>query len=99
MKVEIDLPEIEGFEYTGEYRSAETGEYISINNHVITAQGHIYEYPILKKKEPEYRVTTINGNDVVSINALEDLLVIIDRYGAWSNGDISRLHKIKILIK
>ena len=27
MKVEIDLPEIEGYEYTGEYRCPKAGEY------------------------------------------------------------------------
>ncbi len=88
MKVEIDLQEIEGFEYTSEYRTPKVGEYILIAGSVITAQGHTYEYPILKKIEPEYKTTSacytldagIGGYQVefVEIKALEDLLGVLD---------------------
>ena len=81
MKIELDLPEIEGFEYTGAYRTAEIGEYVLIHDHVIECQGHSYEYPILKKKEPKYKLLShkqsIKDDDVieyVEIKALKDLI-------------------------
>ena len=56
-KVEIDLPDIEGFEYTGEYRAATIGEYI-LNNGTVYQRNDIpytlYEKRhILRKKKPE----------------------------------------------
>jgi len=55
MKVEIDLPEIEGYEYTGEFRKPSGGDYF------LTEGGHYCRYvsavcglvglrPILRKK-------------------------------------------------
>lgn len=80
MKIELDLPEIEGFEYTGAYRTAEIGEYVLIHDHVIECQGHSYEYPILKKKAPKYKTVSYadcvgdNGCKYVEIKALEELI-------------------------
>ena len=78
MKIAFDLPEIEGFEYTGAYRTAEAGEYILIHDHVIECQGHSYEYPILKRKAPKYRTEVISYKEgkikMVDIKALKDLV-------------------------
>ena len=76
MKVKLDLPDIEGFEYTGEYRMSKTGEYISVGGHVITSQGHAYEYPILKKKAPIYNILgQEEGMGIfVEIRALKDIM-------------------------
>ena len=76
MKIELDLPEIEGFEYTGAYRTAEIGEYILIHDHVIECQGHSYEYPILKKKAPKYDVIKKSTFDktYIELKALKDLV-------------------------
>jgi len=57
MKVEVDLPEIEGYEYTGEYREPKKGEYI-LGYATLTACMIKYEDSmnfnnhILKKVEP-----------------------------------------------
>ena len=106
MKVEIDLQEIEGFEYTSEYRTPKVGEYILIAGSVITAQGHTYEYPILKKIEPEYQVIWINkhagseGQSVVPIKALDDALFILGKHMLMlSSDDIDRYDKLKQLVK
>ena len=84
MKIELDLPEIEGFEYTGEYRIAEPGEYILIHDYTITAQGRSSKYPILKKKAPKYKLLShkqsIKDDDVieyVEIKALEEAVKLI----------------------
>ena len=41
MKVEIELPEIEGYEYTGEYRGVEEGEYFLPYTRMVAEK---YEY-------------------------------------------------------
>ena len=52
MKVEIDLPEIAGCEYTGEYRQPKSGELFSREGEMIEATVDLHsEYPILRKKE------------------------------------------------
>lgn len=63
MKVEIDAPDFEGFEATGEFRKAEPGEYYHINDEVIkhcspttkTVWLHII-YRKVEPPKPEYRV-------------------------------------------
>ena len=49
MKVELELPEIEGFEYTGEYRKAKSGEYWGVGFTIYTGPS-INPYPILREK-------------------------------------------------
>ena len=52
MKVEIELPEVPGYEYTGEYRSPETGEFFGHNGEAKQCTYHgCSEYPILRVKE------------------------------------------------
>lgn len=93
MKIELDLPEIEGFEYTGEYRRASANEYYESNGTALRLGTPTKNtYLILKKKEPEYSVidsvdlskismydhTVKLDMQYVSINALEDLYNIAD---------------------
>lgn len=81
MKVELDLPEIEGFEYTGEYRKLKPNEWFcNYKNEAENARGTPGPYPILKKKEPEYKTFFLTDENLkyVSINALEDAMKIID---------------------
>lgn len=53
MKVEIELPELEGFEYTGEYRPVMPGEYFlnSNNKPELTSSSYVSNYHILKPVE------------------------------------------------
>ena len=80
MKIELDLPEIEGYEYTGEYRLPFKGEEVAIG-HMHTKVGCSdcsVSYFILKKKKPKYSVKThhIKGVDIkhYEAKALEDAL-------------------------
>ena len=59
MKIEIELPEIEGYEYTGEYRAPKDGEYYTHQGKVIECGMDAHsEYIIIKKKAPKYAVIT-----------------------------------------
>ena len=85
MKVEIDLPEIEGFEYTGEYRTPKAGEnFVShLGPFVATTTASIsVARLILKKKAPAYKTTTVDtGRELfkyVEIQALIDALEVIE---------------------
>jgi hypothetical protein len=53
MKVEIELPELEGFEYTGEYRPVMSGEYFlnSNNKPEFASSSYVSNYHILKPVE------------------------------------------------
>ena len=53
MKVEIELPEVPGYEYTGEYRPPNIGELFWSNQKVVECSyGSLTsEYPILRVKE------------------------------------------------
>ena len=62
MKITLDLPDIEGFEYTGEYRTPVKDEYFANGEAAKLATVHACHYPILKKKEPEYKVFKIGKN-------------------------------------
>lgn len=57
MQVTIELPEIEGFEYTGEYRVPGVDEYYFNNDdsaHLCITKWHkMYKYPILRKLKPK----------------------------------------------
>lgn len=49
MKVELELPEIKGFEYTGEYRAPKYEEWFYNDIHVIRAESdYMAEYPIMR---------------------------------------------------
>ena len=83
MKIELELPEIEGFEYTGEYRIPLYGEYYQILREAQQNKGktYNYNYPILRKKKPKYKTTTVDtGRELfryVEIQALKDAMTII----------------------
>lgn len=54
MKVQIDLPEIPGYEYTGEYRCPKPDEPFMHVDRVCAHPGHLDEqFPILRKLEPK----------------------------------------------
>ena len=78
MKVEIDLPVIEGYEYTGEYRRAEINEPYECNGVRIlhTPKATTRSYHILKKKAPKYKTLkeVESEEKYVEIKALEDAL-------------------------
>jgi hypothetical protein len=72
MKITLDLPEIEGYEYTGEHRQAEAGDYyLEVTNEAAfrhlncgKTRGH---YPILKKKAPKYETRFIDKQNCLWI--------------------------------
>ena len=84
MKIELDLPEIEGYEYTGEYRKPKEDEYYKAVRDARQAESDSSsEYPILKKKAPKYRTysfgscmecSTGESYEFVEIKALEDAI-------------------------
>ncbi len=52
MKVEIDLPEIEGYEYTGEYRSPEHGEaFIGPYANLEICVGHVNRLSLILREK------------------------------------------------
>ena len=58
MRVEIGLPEIEGYEYTGEYRSPMYYEYwLSVEGTISTRKDTSGPYPILKKITTKRNIT------------------------------------------
>ena len=81
MKIEIELPEVPGYEYTGEYRAPNSDDWF------LDGTGKPYQYqtsnyegrppfPILKKKAPVYKIMgTEDGIGVfVEIRALKDIM-------------------------
>jgi hypothetical protein len=103
MKIELDLPEIEGYEYTGEYRIAEVMEYFmeELQASRLRESRTDSEYPILKKKAPKYLVIPCGGNiygkTLVEIKALEDALKLM--HGRTLNVDDMRVYtELKSLI-
>ena len=103
MKIELDLPEIEGFEDQAEYRYAKSGEYAlgeKDNAYMLDETSDLLcKYIILKKKAPVYETyeSPVNGK-WVKINALEDALVIIEDL-AVSEEDRVVMRALKELIK
>ena len=80
MKVTIDLPEIEGFEYTGEYRGPNKGEHYYDEGKQLVAQAARHAAcPILKKKAPVYKTYHAFQSDVrfVELKALEAALNLV----------------------
>ena len=93
MKIKLDLPEIEGFEYTGEYRAPNSDDwFLDGTGKPYQCQTSNYEgrpsFPILKKKAPKYKTVT-NGDFLdlsghidlsakfVEIKALKDAIHIV----------------------
>ena len=111
MKIEIDLPEIEGYEYTGEFRGPRGGEYFKNLKGVDHTNCDVMaEYPILKKKAPDYetigfdsdgRVILANGSkQFVEIKALTDALSLVNFGGLAAGGKDSKLYiTLRALIK
>ena len=54
MKIELELPEIPGYEYTGEYRPPKAGEWFCAGDGTATRAWHNFTscHPILRKVEP-----------------------------------------------
>lgn len=66
MKVEIDLPEIEGFEYTGEWRSPLKGEWYTHGDGVIQAAfDHTRTCSMILRKVEKWRPATLD--DVIRV--------------------------------
>ena len=94
MKITLDLPVIEGYEYTGEYRLPLKGEEVAID-HMHTKVGCSdcsVKYFILKKKAPKYKTITPASYlqesgcidfsaEYVEIKALEDALGLLNSRG------------------
>jgi hypothetical protein len=81
MKIELDLPEIEGYEYTGEYRPPQKNEFFSEEGKaVLSRHDSSCDYPILKKKAPKYYTmdthNILGRIKLVEIKALEDLIAL-----------------------
>jgi hypothetical protein len=95
MKIELDLPEIEGYELAEgkQPRPVNFGEY-SINMETLEATQWNGAYTsfdnaiVLKKKAPKYKTTTVDtGRELfqyVEIKALREAIAIIDSHYNWS---------------
>ncbi len=89
MKVEIDLPEIPGYEYTGEYRPYTTGEFYYDHGGAQKANwdsgGY---YPILRKKEKPkiiiYQWLVSGDVGYTTLNATEEFMVDVCKRAGWS---------------
>ena len=86
--VTVNLPAIEGYEYTGEYRFPEAGEYYMDRSTVVTCTyNYNAEYPILRKLPTQRPVTKDDvGKTVQSakrIDSMEYTLVHVDGDSAW----------------
>ena len=103
MKVTLDLPDIKGYEYTGEYRNTESGEWFcNFKKQAECAQGgpgQIGPYPILKKIAPKYKTHCLTDANLkyVEIKALEDALNLYEG-AALSNGQGKKRDKLRALI-
>jgi hypothetical protein len=94
MKIELDLPEIEGFELAEgkQPRMAKAGDYFTdlLGEKMTFKDPHsgytVEKYIILKKKAPKYKVLDSVAFDgvYVEIKALEDAIEIIDSHYNWS---------------
>jgi hypothetical protein len=103
MKITLDLPEIEGYEYTGEYRIAEPMEYFmeELQAARLSEYRTDSEYPILKKKAPKYKTTTVDtGRELfkyVEIKALEHAVNLININNLTPSG-LDKLASLKKLL-
>jgi hypothetical protein len=100
MKITFDLPDIEGYEYTGEYRPPQKKEFFSEEGKaVLSRHDSSCDYPILKKKAPKYAI--LKGaafeKEYVEKKALEDALKLMQ--GRTLNVDDMRVYtELKSLI-
>ena len=101
----IELPELDGFEYSGEYRKAKHGEFYLCNNFPLQAlpatQNH---YPILKKVVPKYKTTEIHTDNgfiqYVEIQAVKDAIKLSDVYAHdMTNAQCDEWQALEALIK
>jgi len=104
MKITLDLPEIEGYEYTGEYRAPRNTEYHLSDSGMAFCNDNFVgnvKYLILKKKAPKYKTTTVDtGRELfkyVEIKALEDALKIIKDMDADPELNSNRIPETKAL--
>jgi hypothetical protein len=98
MKVEIELPEVHGYEYTGEYRPPNIGELFWDNQKVVQCSYSLTsEYPILRVKEKpkillyQWLINHNNNNDedvedcgYRLIVATEDHIVSVCKEFGWT---------------
>ena len=104
MKIELDLPEVPGYEYTGEYRSPKLDEPFKAGAGVRFGSGGMSaEFPILKKKAPKYSVIG-EGHALfktyVEIKALADLVRLAQtNIEDMSNAQTNEWEEIKQLLK
>ena len=106
MKIELELPEIEGFEYTGEYRAPKKGEWFFDSGEALMETSEdSCEYPILKKIAPKYYSGHSLDDDkgvikVVEIKALEDALALLSvESNDWTCADNSTRAALRELLK
>ena len=113
MKIELDLPEIEGFEPDEgkQPRMAKKGDnYTGITGIVSKWQSSKdteHAYIILKKKAPEYRTheekVWLDGRyhltRYVEIKAIEDAIGVIDSHYNWGFDNREMIKQLKELIK
>ena len=112
MKIELDLPDIEGFEPDEgkQPRRPKLDEwYVGINSRVPRQAGEIHcgLAIILKKKAPEYRTheekVWLDGRyhltRYVEIKAIEDAIGVIDSHYNWGFDNREMIKQLKELIK
>ena len=82
-KVTLDLPEIKGYEYTGEYRAPLCGEYWAESRTVFCMPVEEHHF-IIRKIRPRakfgeaYHYIVVNGQGV-SVSTTTDCLDLVDR--------------------
>ena len=103
----IELPELDDFEYTGEFRRAKTGEFYLLNNYPMEALPATLNYhPILKKVAPKYKTTEIHTDNgmikYIEIQAIKhavDLLENRQNVFHWGDAEKEIYKALKALIK
>jgi len=110
MKIELDLPEIEGFEPDEgkQPRYPKEGEWFLTDMDSGRAEMAEHDFCsmtciILKRKEPVYKTTTVDaGRELfkcVEIKAVEDALEFIERLSLMNVNDVAKVKALKELIK
>ena len=82
MKIEIDLPEIKGYEYTGEYRPPRNDEWFLDTDHLeylaVKAFNNYdieYQYPILRKLDDPKLPTKWHFHDIDKNEAKDNEII------------------------
>jgi hypothetical protein len=109
MKVTLDLPEVEGYEYTGEYRKPVTGEYWLGEVGGVVLEGCeavTGNYFILKKKKPEYLVGLSPSeiwekrSPMIDIKAVEDLMGLLGVADhRWDDSHEAVVNNVRVALK